>query len=127
MNRKETAVAPSIRIDGMDVPCCGKFEVEWALRQLLGQPWMSHAELSVKVAARFDEDIVTGRIYATAAHEKLSKALDLVWSFNEENIGRVQRNGSTLLTREIQRPGGLFHAEWYRFAGDVCRILNGGN
>ena len=114
-----------IKIDGIEVPSLGKFEAEWALAKLMQSPAMSMAHLTVIVATHFDEDTRTAAGYARVAFDRLNAALGLVWSFDDMNIGRIKPDGKSLTTRDIERPAGLYRAEWYQFASDVCRLLNG--
>lgn len=46
------------------------------------------------------------------------------WSFDDLHIGRIKTTGSSLFTREIERPYRVSTTEWYSFAGAVIRIMN---
>ena len=45
----------TITIDHMNVPSCGKFEVEWTLHKIMLDPGRSRTELSAAVAGHFGE------------------------------------------------------------------------
>ena len=45
----------TIEIEHMNVPSCGKFEVEWTLHKIMLDPGRSRTELSAAVAGHFGE------------------------------------------------------------------------
>ena len=57
----------TVVIEHMNVPACGKFEIEWALRRLMGAPDLETDHLARMVAEHFQEDPKTGETYAKAA------------------------------------------------------------
>lgn len=59
----------TIVIDHMNVPSCGKFEVEWALRKIMGDPGIPLTTLSGEVEAYFREDVQTADRYVHAARK----------------------------------------------------------
>lgn len=48
----------------------------------------------------------------------------MAYSFDDLHIGRLRESGSSLETREIARPSGLLHDDWYALAAKVCELLN---
>lgn len=47
-----------------------------------------------------------------------------LWSFDDLHIGRMVAGGSSLLTRDVQRPDGVTNGNWYTFAGLIVRLMN---
>jgi hypothetical protein len=50
-------------------------------------------------------------------------AVEKVWSFDDEHIGRTVTNNS-LQDHVIRRPYGLARSHWYALASKVCAALN---
>ncbi|RVI59947.1 hypothetical protein [Sinorhizobium meliloti] len=48
----------------------------------------------------------------------------LMWSFDDMHIGQMALGGSSLLTRELERPAGVTNNDWYTFAGATARLIN---
>ena len=57
----------TVVIEHMNVPACGKFEIEWTLRRMMGDPDGDHETLARKVAQHFGEDSKTAETYVRAA------------------------------------------------------------
>ena len=46
------------------------------------------------------------------------------YSFDDYAIGLLKKDGRSLASKEIRRLCGVTRQEWYRHAGEVCRLLN---
>ena len=57
-------------IDGMDVPALGKFEAEWALRKIMGDPLMAKGYLIDAIMTNFQECREEATKFANAAFAK---------------------------------------------------------
>jgi hypothetical protein len=48
----------------------------------------------------------------------------VLWSFNDNYIGKTDESKTVLFTCDIRRPTGFPRSQWYDFASQVCKLLN---
>lgn len=47
------------------------------------------------------------------------------YSFDDASIGQARPSNTSLETRELRRPPRLSDREWYAYAAETCKLLNG--
>ena len=49
---------------------------------------------------------------------------DMRYSFDDIHIGRMRKGARCLEVNDVKRPEGISRNDWYKFAGEICVLLN---